>query len=425
MISCPCAFDPLFSKLLSVNQGISFSLIPIYCLSICWQSLAQIPKTIGITEPAKITDSMRVLIDRGAGKPKMKEPAKIDRELRKHKDALSVSGSGFARLKFFSPGEYMNTYVDAAALNGTTIYSFPCNLGHKNGSKAIVNWEVKGTTKRACESGMRVTASDRGNSRISHHSFQPFEVAALKDISRSKQQASDTVRSNKELSIALTSDNIRYYCSALPNAGQRGRGIGFGEISIKESCDNAIKECGSGCSLTTMGEWSVNDPELLMMSLTCGDRKPLWKRVSGSDVNINIILVDTLLRDVVAEVLGLKPETCFLDVYHPDEIIISPVDNQKTVVESSDVEKGRVQVRVLAGQAMLRSTNQPEGKTANQGDTYTFNGQGEISPSRTRRSQIPSPTPSTSSTPSPTPSTYSIPSLSPSTSSTPSPPIIK
>jgi hypothetical protein len=230
--------------------------------------------------------------------------------------------------------------------DGTTIYSFPCNLGHKNGIKAIVTWEVKGTTKRACESGMRVTSSDRGNSRISHHSFQPFEVAALKDISLSKLQASDTVRSNKELSIALTSDDTRYYCSALANAGQRGRGIGFGETSIDESCDNAIKECressnGSDCALITMGEWSVNDPELLMMSLTCGGGKPSSKKVSGSDVNINI-LVNTLLGDLVGGWLGLKPETCFLDVYHPDEIIISPVDNQKTVVESSDVGADRL-----------------------------------------------------------------------------------
>lgn len=387
-------FSRISQQLKSMKKlltGISFSLIPIYCLSICWQSLAQIPKTIGITKPANITPSMRVLTDRGAGKLE-EEPAEINRELRKNKDALSVSGKGFARLKFFSPGEYMNTYVDAAALNGTTIYSFPCNLGHKNGSKAIVNWEVKGTTKRACESGMRVTASDRGNSRISHHSFQPFEVAALKDISLSKLQASDTVRSNKELSIAMTSDDTRYYCSALANAGQRGRGIGFGETSIEESCDNAMKECressnGSDCALITMGEWSVNDPEL-MMSLTCGGGKPSSKKVSGSE-NINTSLTE-LFRNKLQGLLGMNPEACFLDIYHPDEIIISPVDSQKTIVQSTDVGKGRVQVKVLAGQAWLRSTNKPEGIKANQGDIYTFNGQGVIS--KDRGSPTPRPT---------------------------------
>lgn len=366
--------------------GVSLTLVPIYCLSICWQSLAQIPNTIKIAEPAKITPSMRVLTDRGAGN----EPAEIDRELRKNKDALSVSGSGFARLRFFSPGEYMNTYVDAEALNGTTIYSFPCKLGHNKGSKAIITWEVKGTTKRACESGIRVTSSDSGNSRISYHNFQPFTVVAQKHIRLPIQQASDPVRRNKELSIALTSDNIRYYCSALSDTGQRG--IGFGETSIEESCDNAMNKCressnGSDCALITIGEWSANDPELLMMSLTCGGAKPSSKKVSSSNVNINTLT--ELFRNKLPGLLGMNPEACFLDVYHPDEIIISPVDSQKTIVQSTDIGGGRVQVKVIDGQVWLRSTNQPEGVKANKGDIYTFDGKGVIS--KDRRSPTPKP----------------------------------
>jgi hypothetical protein len=94
-------------------------------------------------------------------------------------------------------------------------------------------------------------------------------------------------------------------------------------------------------------------------------------------------------------------------VYHPDEVLISPVNSQQTVVQATDVGSGSVQVNVQEGQALLRSTQSPKGIVANQGQSYIFNGEGAINQGRETRPYSP-PAPYTS--PSPSPAPYTSPS---------------
>ena len=141
-----------------------------------------------------------------------------------------------------------------------------------------------------------------------------------------------------------------------------------------------------------MGEWNLYDPNLVM-SVTCADGKSSSKKVCGEEISAPGISNDALIQKQLKELLGqfgeflggifgIKPQACYLEVYHPDEILISPVNTQQTRVVTTGLESGLIQVDVTEGQVKLRSTKETEGITASQGTTYLFTSEGSISQGR-------------------------------------------
>jgi hypothetical protein len=330
--------------------GIAFSLVPIWLL-ICQQGLSQIPeKALILLLPqfSRITPDMRVSTDNDI---ESKEYSVKDRpELGQYYDTLSVSAKGsYATLLFVNP---RGLSIKAVPHNGRTTYRFPCSTELNKNGEAFIDWEDG--ESRACERGIRAMSGKNGT-----------------------KMSGDKVLSKMASSIAQNNDDRRYYCSALPNAGGHGGGITMGETSIVKSCSQAMEQCkgnDSGgeinCSLQTMGEWAVNDPKL-MVSNTCGRRR-FSQIINGSDSQV-LALLERLKK-------GSQFDNCFLDVYHPDEIIISPESSQRTSVRTTGLG-GNLKIEILAGNAMLRSIAHPNGLIAKEGQIAVFDRQGTIRPS--------------------------------------------
>jgi len=394
----------LTQKFIPVTASI---LAPAYLIATCVGSYAEVPKTARITQPATFSSSMTI-------HSKKQDPLKASANSTMNwENSLWVpnDGSGArATLRFYnSGGRDMGTKIDAIPQKGLTKYMMPCKALVSGGSDFTVTWE--NGQGRACDKGLKVTSKD----------FDKFTQGSPQIIFLAQKDKSilkvnlDTSRWNpKALSMAQVDDaDIRYYCSALPASGGGSAGMAAGFNSVEEACNQATQKClknnsGSDCLIETMGEWSINDPEL-MTSVTCKNGKSSLKRVRGSEINDPGSSNNTILQDLLEQlfgqaggflssILGLKPKACVLDVYHPDEIIISPVNSQQAVVQVKDVENGRVQVDVREGQALLRSTQSPTGIVANQGESYFFDEEGAINKGTT-------PTPS----PTPTPSLYPAP----------------
>lgn len=398
--------------------GIAIILAPVYLLTTCASSYAEVPQTAYIKQPATLSPSMTV--HSGSNRSE----ASLDLPMKWY-DSLWVpnDGSGArATLRFYnSASRDMGTKIDAIPRKGLTKYVMPCKAVIQKGADFTVTWE--NGNGRACEKGLKVTS--KGFGKITQRSFPQASLLAQGEKSTQKVYF-DTLRWNSKslLKAEAGEDDIadsstRYYCSALPTSGGGSAGIAAGFDSAAEACSQATQKCsknnsGSECSIKTMGEWSVNDPEL-MTSVTCENGKSSRKRVSGSDIkdpssSTNAIL-DGLLRQVLgdlggilSEVLKLKPGACVLEVYHPDEVLISPVTSQQTVVQATDVGNGSVQVNVQEGQALMRSTQSPKGIVASQGQSYIFNGEGVINQGQVTRpysppNQYPDPAPSPSPSP--------------------------
>jgi hypothetical protein len=95
-------------------------------------------------------------------------------------------------------------------------------------------------------------------------------------------------------------DDARYYCSALPLQAVQWMAAGFFN-SVEEACEQATQKClknnsGSGCSIETMGEWSVNEPRVDVI-ITCKNGKSSHKRVRDQILVTLILATNAILND--------------------------------------------------------------------------------------------------------------------------------
>lgn len=398
----------LLPKLISTT-----SVLVLTCLTLaCTRSYAKVPKTAYITQPANLDLGIKIY---SRSNSNSRNTPSLGSELTYY-NGLSVPPDGsYATLRFKDSNNVdLKLKFNAVAHNsGTTRYLMPCKAVTSGGSNFVVTWEDgKGS---GCGKGLKVTSKDS-----SYSSQRPFsQIVAVTQKNKSILEPNFDPKIWKEksdLKAQLGDSDTRHYCSALPNAGGGSAGMSAGFSSMEEACNNATQKCLKNnndreCSIETVGEWSINDPEL-MTSVTCENGKSSRKRVRGSDISDPSSSTNAILNDLLKQLLGdlggilsgllnLKPGTCVLEVYHPDEVVISPTQNQQTVVQATDVGNGIVQVDVQEGQALIRSTQSPTGMVANQGESYLFNGEGAIRQGQGRRQPTYTPTPYPS--PSPTP----------------------
>jgi hypothetical protein len=386
---------------------------------------AWVPKTALLVEPTVPSSSMTIKLKDGRNS----RPASLGAVMGQGQ-VLSVPNDGTGarttlRFKDQSDGD-MRLKIDAIARNGLTKYYMPCKAILSGNSAAVITWETG--QGRGCEKGIKVTSRDRTISQQPFSQSQPLarrespwlESGVFNSLGL-VQESNNLLQLNlvSEVSSAVaqvplprvdSSADLRYYCSTLPISGRGSAGMAAGFSSEEEACKQATEKClknnsGANCSIQTMGEWSVNDSELIS-SIKCENRRSSYKKLRGADISdpnssgINEILKDTLektlgqLGELLSGVLKLKPGTCILEVYHPDDVVISPVTSEQTVVEAVDNGNGTVIVTVQEGKALLRSTQSPEGTVANPGETYVFNGEGSISQGSRDREPIPAVSPS-------------------------------
>jgi len=370
--------------------------ILIYSEVTCTNSNAKAPKSAHITQPS----DLKGITIRSRNGQELPLSTKLDYGKVLWVPALEDT---FATLRFTDWSNHdMNLEVKAISHNNAlTKYKVPCTVQVENYAKAIITWESG--SGRACDTGMSVTSKSSPTSQkvVPHSSFLANES---KDLSEANPKAVNW-NTKALLKAEAEDDNIRYYCSALPSSGSGSAGMAAGLGSIKLACGQAAVSCiknnsdtndnsNSDCWIETMGEWNINDPEL-MTSVTCKNGKSSYKILSGADISnpnnaarddFNAALGDFLEQVLgkrgrtLAELLKLKSGACVLEIYHPDEVLISPVTSQQTVVQVADVGNGNVEVNVQEGQALLRSTQSPEGIEASQGQTYILTGDGVINP---------------------------------------------
>lgn len=312
------------------------------------------------------------------------EPATLGSRLSQYKDFLAVPASAqnqssFADLNLVKSGSG-NLWLRAKAWNQrTTYYYIPCTLVQPQYSQAEMTWSNGIST--ACGEGMQVTTNPAGSAKMPNDQLLLSSQTSYLVENQLFSQASDNRSS------------WRYYCSSVADSGNGAGHIAAGLTSIAAACQQSQQTCetenGSGCSIATMGEWNINHADL-MMSVTCADGNSESRRVSGTEVEAlgssPAALVQRLLEDLlgelghtIAELLGIQPEACYLQVYAPDDILISPVSTEETTVQTTGLVSDQIQVEVIKGRVKLRSTEEPEGIIANPGDSYTFNGEGSIS----------------------------------------------
>lgn len=303
--------------------------------------------------------------------------------------ALKVPTSAWAKLRFKDKnGKDMGLQVTVDAKDGNlTTYYMPCTVIINNKNQAVITWSNGKKTPGCAPEGMRVTNNSGRQSNLPKNQTTQISQRQVKNLDKNPL----FLKAQNPPQISL-----RYYCSSVPDSG-RGEGhIATGLTSMEEACQQSQETCkinnGNECSIATMGEWNLYDPNLIM-SVTCADGKSSSKEVSGAEISAPGISNDALIQKQLKELLGqfgeflggifgIKPQACYLKVYHPDEILISPVNTQQTRVVTTSLESGIIRVDVTEGQVKLRSIKETEGITASQGTTYLFTSEGSISQGR-------------------------------------------
>lgn len=335
-----------------------------------------------------VPDFAKVIQIQGQGVTINSQTAQLGNILSKYKDYLAVPAPYgnewiFADLDLVKSGVGNLGIRAKAKNNSTTYYYIPCTVNQPQYTESEITWS--NGKKSACGEGMRVTNNSGRRSNLPKS--QTKQIAQVKNLDKTP--------------LFLNAQNppqisLRYYCSSVPDSGRGEDHITAGLTSIEEACQQSQETCktnnGSECSIATMGEWNLYDPNLVM-SVTCADGKSSSQKVSGAEISTpgisNDALIQKLLKQLLGQfgeflggILGIKPQACYLEVYHPDEILISPVNTQQTRVVTTGLESGIIQVDITEGQVKLRSTKETEGITASQGTTYLFTSEGSISQGR-------------------------------------------
>jgi hypothetical protein len=165
-------------------------------------------------------------------------------------------------------------------------------------------------------------------------------------------------------------DQVQYYCGAVADSGGSQGSISVGSPSPEAACEEATQKCleassGSECSIVSLGEWSINDPDL-MVSMQC-ELTNSFLRVSTSRGSGST--VGTVLLDVERLAKALTVTNCVPSVYHPDDLIVSPTTDEPTLIQTNDLN-GNVEINVLAGAVNVISAGRPSGLRLNQGSSY-------------------------------------------------------
>lgn len=274
--------------------------------------------------------------------PLGRTPQGIQAELRRWGDKLAVAGDrkSWATFEGLPSGPQISPKPQPAL----TVYEFPCK-GVVGG--LVVGWQ-KGKNRGCAPPGFEVRLSSR-NGQV--------------------QLPSDrTIHATKNLLKAQTTRNQLLYCTVAAT----GKGWWFRWGTSDNSynpCEEATQQClrsisDGECQVVSLGEWSAEEPDLVV-SVECADNRVFTANGNGWDVANELVMRTT------NEALNNKAQSCALNVYQPDKLIIAPASEIATLIQAQDLNDA-LAIDALAGDVIIRSAKHPDGRLLKVGNRYVY-----------------------------------------------------
>jgi hypothetical protein len=196
---------------------------------------------------------------------------------------------------------------------------------------------------------------------------------SAKQVSLDSWENTSVAQANKSFLKAQQISRDVEYCNAVADSG---KGWGFGSsvdgiFSGKNPCETALEKCsetskGSDCSVTSWATWNLRERDLIA-SRQCDRSTPTSRRETGRTIATKVLL------EFLQEALRSQASSCELNVYRSDEIIISPVNDQLTLVHTDRSGDGAIVVNVIAGTVEIRAaTNLQAPVTVSRGNRIFY-----------------------------------------------------
>ncbi|MCC5643252.1 hypothetical protein LC607_09910 [Nostoc sp. CHAB 5824] len=300
-------------------------LIPLYIFVNCTTSYAQVPETAVIN----YASDRGVRLVRGATDSVRAEPGQ---RMQKYKDAVEIPGSkkSLSRLSLRNRMDgQIGGLVQAGPASVTSAYTFPC----KASTSVLYGWR-QGSSP--CSDGLWVVplVSQSHSSKVPPSGFKnTYSATASKNL----------------LQAQASTDLVRYYCSTAANPKMGQWMTSTSSLSPEAACQEATQKCeastGGKCLVASLGEWNVNDPDLVV-SMQCASNKTT--EISARTRQGNGSVIDKLLLEIEQMSLSVNAINCVPSIYHPNELIVSPVKDELTLIQTNNVN-GNLEINVLVG----------------------------------------------------------------------------
>jgi hypothetical protein len=275
--------------------------------------------------------------------------------LQKYKDAIGIPGStlgnfgSLARLSLRNPKDLqIGAILSAGPAAVSSAYTFPCKIY----GNTAVGWPQN---RGACAQGLWVVP------RVQSFGVQP----------PGSRNANTAAATKNLLKAQFSFDQVQYYCGVVADSGTGQWSISTGLSSLEDTCQTATQQClqasaGSGCSVVSLGDWAVSDPDL-MVSIQCANnlnpkKSAFTRRSKGSEVI-------TLLSQLEQMSRSNNRINCVPSVYHPDELIVSPAKDELTLIQTKDLN-GSLEIDVLVGSVYIISARRPNNVLVEKGFSY-------------------------------------------------------
>ncbi|MCC5601841.1 hypothetical protein LC653_14340 [Nostoc sp. CHAB 5784] len=321
-------------------------LIPLYILTTCITSYAEIPETAVINYASD--PGVRLLLGAtDSGK------ALAGQRMQKYKDAIGIPASkkSLSRLSLRNQiDSQIGGLVQAGPASVTSAYTFPCKVS----GSVLYGWRQRSSS---CSDRLWVVPV---GSQLHSSKVPP---------SGSKNTYSTTASKNL-LQAQASTDLVRYYCSTVANPKMGQWMTSTGSLSPEAACQEATQKCeastGGKCLVASLGEWNVNDPDLVV-SMQCASNKTT--EISALTRKGNGSVIDKLLSEIEQMSLFVNAINCVPSIYHPNELIVSPMKDELTLIQTNNVN-GNLEINVLVGTVNIVSVKRPTGFKVPKGFSY-------------------------------------------------------
>jgi hypothetical protein len=243
---------------------------------------------------------------------------------------IRAGSSNGANLRFVTQSGSLSNYLASAGRHPSrsSEYYFPCGASNR----FVIGWRSGG--RGGCDP---VSFSPNRATRIgpaANTSPPPY----LAEADLGKQE-------NNDLWVARI--NLRHYCSAIADTGNQW-GVSLSEQAWSEEeveavCQQAVETCeASGdqsCFVAHRGDWRRHNPKYqfrnIDLLLQCEQGREYHRKVSDLEVVEG-------WQQLEQEALTDRASACVLYMYYFDEVLITPVTDQRTLIYTDSSEAGFV-----------------------------------------------------------------------------------
>ncbi|PSB24759.1 hypothetical protein [Stenomitos frigidus] len=229
--------------------------------------------------------------------------------------------------------------------DSATEYLFPCAIH----GAATIGWKAMNRNSRGCTSV--IAKSGRGPSAMNLPKATGYQLGLASDKSLQAKNPAGSFQ----------------YCSVLEEAGS-GWGFSDSTDGTTNPCQKAIEECKSNgvagsCEVATLGEEPLETQEL-MAFVQCSGNIVFPAKGSGQS------MVDSELKTLHQEARYINGKSCFINVYHPGDVAISPASDDVTLIQLQPLNSGSIEVSVLVGSVDIVSVDRQHSLRLQKGNKY-------------------------------------------------------